>query len=120
MTNPLSVLLIIGSAVVGPIEAQPFDTRPGYLDCTKSESAKFGGYVTEQINTGCRNLAEARAHTESLPELCERAMKEAGARRYRLIGQTPGANFPADDWVMNPGPDEVKVRCIPTPTGYKR
>lgn len=95
----LAVLLIIGSAVVGPIEAQKTNT----VDC-------HNGAVKV-----CENLFE------SLPELCERAMTEIGAtkdvRGHWWLFETIGTAKPRPN-DYNTGYTEV--RCIPVPTGYKR
>lgn len=150
MTSPLAVLLIIGSAVVGPIEAQP----------------KFSDVcVGVQSNGGTHG--SCLATLESLPELCERAMREVGAAkwyRYSKNSKYPNGLITyelAKDLPAGTPPPEVKwtlpqtayekieqtamakyfqtqpgfspefsfgttywngpeVRCIPVPTGYKR
>ena len=94
MTSPISVLLIIGAAVVGPVESQKSDPR--VLNCgTVVSSCQY----------------------ESLSQLCERAMREIGAVRLVIEGDDKG-------WWLSPRPGEYgaseSVRCIPTPTGYRK
>lgn len=134
--SALAVLLIIGSAVVGPIEAQ---TSIEVIHCRSREDCQR--MQRENIDT---------RHTESLPELCERAIKEAGIQTVLKFG--PSKEYPnglittetlqgkdtppvppQDSWFAWPPATtgiftvgdywsdkyRVTVRCIPVPTGYK-
>lgn len=97
MTDTLSVLLLIGSAVTGPVEAQLLagpDLPP--IRCTPTAN-------------GTPNCTGPR---ESLDQLCERAMREIGAinnGRWYMPPQTR-------DEQLAP----LFVRCIPTPKGYRK
>ncbi len=122
MTDTLSVLLIIGSAVLGPVEAQhvPPDgvTREsrsptGWSRTVTHSQSALGSHV------GSYTAEEPRR--ETLPELCERAMREVGATAPPM-----GTAWRNDE---NGHPKlisawahlgETEVRCIPTPRGYKR
>ena len=97
MTNPIAVLLIIGSAVVGPIEASSVKECPGPWR-TNSMGQQFKNCAAVELITIPR---------ETLPELCERAMREIGS-------------LPLNDGTGRRaiGPD--LVRCLPVPEGYKR
>ncbi len=112
MTSPLSVLLIIGAAVVGPIEAQPKpDAYQNYVVGCAMRNTEFKQAVP------CAEVAMAYAERESLPELCERAMREVGAERKPLVN--PEWTYPRETvamWRI----DGLPVRCIPTPQGYRR
>lgn len=115
MTSPLAVLLIIGSAVVGPIEAQPITDQVKmavYDACIKRLGPSGDVAENNRRSYRCSDEAEKPVHYESLPELCERAMREAG-----------GVPWPGDAegkvYVLS-GRQGTLVRCIPVPTGYKR
>lgn len=100
MTNPISVLLIIGAAVVGPIEAQWDIPKNAAPNCVGSEAWKDkepGRFVI------CGGL-------ETIPQLCERAMREIGAELFR---GTPAA-------ALEQHLAGMSVRCIPTPQGYRK
>lgn len=96
MTDIPSVLLIVGSVLVGPVEARPTGNT----------------IVTDPPKT----------EYESVKQLCERAMKEIGATQ--VWAQHPGQRF--FYWRMDKlGDDGVRrlseeVRCIPTPKGYRK
>ena len=106
MTDPISVLLIIGAAVVGPSDAKVLNDRvpPGQHLC-----------IDQTNNPGLTVLPSVTclpAVYESLLQLCERAMREIGA-------------FPTDprhpyDFSLLNGGMISPVRCIPTPSGYWR
>ena len=108
MTSPISVLLIIGAAVVGPVEAQP---RPA----TNDEVARcltwlpFREQGAEAV-PACRAVVEWSAR-ESLSQLCERAMRGVGVTQ--LIGPVGEGGF------IGHVAGET-VRCIPTPAGYRK
>lgn len=98
--NTLAVLLIIGGAVVGPIEAQqltPYSVEfpPGISECRWTTSfcdsiqtkLARGGTSNRCVRdqkylTGLPDCVEISATYESLPELCERAMREVGAAKW--------------------------------------
>ena len=96
MTNPISVLLLIGSAVVGPIEAQLNPLHPE-ITCTLTNPMKCSDPISE-----------------SLPELCERAMREVGAEHVPERHDKYVAII--EHWALG----QELVRCIRVPTGYKR
>lgn len=109
MTNPLSVLLIIGSAVVGPIESRveraycakrPIEA-PGYA------CGEWWGDLSYQI----LDYTE-----ETLAQLCERAMREAGA----TMGAHYSVGFMPDQSQNGLDGRDSRVRCIPTPSGYRK
>ena len=99
MSDPISVLLIIGAATIGPIEAQPRVSTERY---------------------------------ETIPELCERAMKEIGiVQFYAGSGQfssgpwtyPDGSQFSSGEPVTRLGDRFISghvVSCIPTPSGYRK
>jgi len=91
-----AVLLIIGSAVVGPIEVRQvplFDILSGteITNCTDVKTKK-------QCTTA-----------EPIAETCTRAMKEIGAKE-------PGPKSPTG-WATLDG---VRIQCIPAPSGLTR
>lgn len=126
MTNPISVLLIIGAAVVGPIEQQPlrYPQDAIFSDCYVREYEKPGAHKS----IGTHNpayaamIAKCKAEAypegepargwETLPQLCERAMREIGVK-HPLIGDLSTGGF-----IGRAGGETV--RCIPTPAGYRR
>lgn len=89
-----AVLLIVGAAVIGPIEGRSCQSL-----------MEFGA---EQFTRPCP--------PETMPELCARAMKEIGVPEIafypdgRTGGVLPGATYEQD----------TVVRCIPAPEGYRR
>ncbi len=101
----LDVLLIIGSAVVGPIEAQ----LKGYPDQVCADPWVMS---TPEPMPRCKY--------ESLPELCARAMREIGAERdvrgHWWLFRTVGTADPQPNDYNKP----MEVRCIPVPTGFKK
>lgn len=107
--NTLAVLLIVGSAVVGPIENH----------VTRSYCAAVGYCSNDPLQTYIINDYSE----ETLPQLCERAMREVGARdgemwvskhRPIVIGRTTNGTIEYDPQ------ERVTVRCVPVPQGYKR
>lgn len=114
MSNSIAVLLIIGSAVVGPIEAQQVqDPTAPYV-------------MRQDFSTGKTESGNLRL--ESLPELCERAMREIGIDTTNKSGfmsygyKTDGAKFVYAFGAWSPmktAQDDWQVRCIPVPTGYR-
>ena len=129
MTSPISVLLIIGAAVVGPVEGQVV-FEPGaeqaqqacYNDYTsKTPIAEIQGLGPNQrLVSSWRDACPASKFPrapESLSQLCARAMREIGAARLVIEGDDKG-------WWLSPGPGEYgsseSVRCIPTPAGYRK
>lgn len=107
MTSPLSVLLIIGAAVVGPVHGQlVVGDRAQCHACWDNQKGAAG------CETECAVFRD-----ETLPELCERAMREVGAERKPLVN--PEWTYPRETvamWRI----DGLPVRCIPTPQGYRR
>lgn len=95
MSDSLSVLLIIGAAVVGPIEAQP-----------------IGGTFATVTGPGVNMVMLDTRIFESLSQLCERAMVGVGVT-HPLIAL---AN--TDGYIGRAG--DTQIRCIPTPTGYRK
>lgn len=90
----LSVLLIVGSAVVGPIEAQP----------------------TGRCVANAEYPLLSRCERETLPELCERAMREVG-NTMPLIGYVNG-HSETRGYFGAVGKESAL--CLPTPKGYRR
>ena len=108
MSDLVSVLLIIGAAVVGPIDGS---ARP--------DGMPPPGYVSCGLSVNCLPAKEA----ETIERLCERAMKEIGVGDFN--GSRTGGWFGKDGW--RPSNDvaglrwpEPHVRCVPTPAGYRR
>ena len=111
MTDPISVLLIIGAAVIGPIEAQPVNQPCG------------GHYLLPGAPPN-----PPPCQRETLPELCARAKREIG-----LVYNGPETSFAVGTvnyigwWIRNPpqflGPEipvgKSPAICIPTPSGYR-
>lgn len=119
MTNPIAVLLIIGSAVVGPIEAQRVDRQDvdrtvARDQCYKTHGGSPAVFAPDgqryDVATYCDTIAGTRL--ESLAELCERAMREIG-----------GVEWPGDAsgnvYVLARSQGTL-IHCIPVPAGYKR
>ena len=88
MSDPISVLLIIGAATIGPIDSHWVndESRPSSIEsCRKSfERPSLSGQramlsLCENNPVGFFGPFERRP--EILPELCERAMKEIGAEK---------------------------------------
>lgn len=117
--STLAVLLIIGSAVVGPIEAQ--NTRmlnfPIYSNCIYESNVRSTSPAYDTTVAQCSLLAwgnpdEANKRTlaplETLPQLCERAMREVGA--LRIFSDSKGG-------IMWAG---ITIRCLQVPQGYRR
>lgn len=147
MTSPLSVLLIVGGAAIGPIDAQPtvdvFHLPGGYSLSGLNMRAMNGGrlfektfpqeYVarvenckarTDKDTFQCMALVDDGADgipLETLPQLCERAMREIGAFQGSQRKYQGSAWRVIEGWFL-PGVAnfEVEVRCIPTPTGYRK
>lgn len=130
----LAVLLIIGSAVVGPIEAQPKPPEGVYAEPRSPTGwSKTVTLSKTQLGTHVGSYAADVPPSESLPELCERAMREIGIdtkntsgflsygeARWSADGETHfryafGAFAP-----MKTDKDGWSVRCIPVPTGYRK
>lgn len=83
--STLAVLLIIGSAVVGPIEAQPItdQVKMAVYDACIKRLGPSGDVAENNCRSyRCSDEAEKPVHYESLPELCERAMREVGAAKW--------------------------------------
>ena len=103
MTDPISVLLIVGAAVIGPIEAR-----------------------TTGLTNECAGLKDrppsivACLKYETLPELCARAMKEIGAIALTF----PHEKGTRTEWLLFDvnaiPPDSFRVYCIPAPSGYRK
>ena len=115
MTDPISVLLIVGAAVIGPVEAR----NNGLTDECMSMKERPPSI------TQCLRY-------ETLPELCERAMKEIGiVQFYAGSGQfssqpwiyPDGSRFSSGAPVTRLGDRFISghaVSCIPTPSGYRK
>ena len=111
-----AVLLIIGAAVVGPIEAQPNGYDPlteGRAAYCKERYWDKKALVFPSVDGDCLSRRSKMPNYETLPELCARAMREIGA------GTDNGMN-----WFLHGVRDESKnlkqILCIPAPTGLKR
>ena len=113
MTIP-AVLLLIGAAVIGPIEAQGVDVEnppppsEWVRDCLARNPlhTRFGC----EINSPGGKTPSRRLETTA--ELCERAMREVGA-----------AKDIRNRWWLQHDPLDVnvyEVRCIPVPAGYRK
>lgn len=106
MTGPLSVLLIIGAATIGPIEAQRVEQLQGPTTCSYTAAGNYLCITPGPIIT-----------YETLPQLCERAMREIGAEKQTYkAGRDQEELHVVENWWR--GFDIV--RCIPTPTGYRK
>lgn len=130
MTDIPSVLLIVGTVVVGPIEAQD-RTYDGYLfeyDKVVAACAHGGQNPIDKCRSELVPFIAVikRLQKEDIDQLCERAMKEIGAVKLKLW-QTRGALTEAYmGWALTAAEDttvihrSMEVRCIPTPTGYRK
>lgn len=109
MSDPISVLLVIGAAVVGPIEAQP--------TCVRWQTAPHGGSGT--FEAPCISTQGL----ESLPQLCERLLAPFHIEK-RYIATYPDGVMQGSfvDGLKYDGSDQhlTSVRCIPTPKGYRK
>ena len=100
MSEPISVLLIVGAAVIGPIDA-----RYDFSKCVP-----LSGIYRESIGV-CR---------ESYAKTCERALKQIGAWQIapsEYLQWDADKNYPPGTWWLD---QKAPVRCIPTPAGYRR
>lgn len=101
-----AILLIIGAAVIGPIEALPPPNACGFTDREILRANKCAEWKPETI-----------------PEICARAMKEIGAFEITDADISAGRGF-YPGWRWGPrgkdGPWVMTVDCIPAPTGLKR
>lgn len=137
MANSIAVLLIIGSAAVGPIEAQTTGRdiyvggAPPDVVARRPNDYKLGRpaclHAGESIGTG--KFDEGPCHPESLPELCERAMREIGIDTKMQSGfvsygwreQNGKFLYAFGAWSPSKSSgDDWPVRCIPVPEGYRR
>ena len=112
MSDPISVLLIIGAAVVGPIDGY---SRGRQLmrepdQCLAEERAKHPG-PPDLSFLACSDPRPA----ETIAPLCERVMREVGAA-YQLPGAATGYMVGTDGRYAS----GVEVRCVPVPAGYRR
>jgi hypothetical protein len=116
MTNPISVLLIIGSAVVGPID--------GKIEWFPPETAGVTTICVVPDHAGKlpKGGIPCVARRETLPQLCERAMRETGLGEGRiLIGQERRVTQQTARYDSHTTIDQFAfVRCIPTPEGYRK
>lgn len=126
MTDPISVLLIIGAAVIGPIEAK-FLPVPANNELSKC--MKLAGKSDTTDAPRMKSEWEARLRycrievgekSESLSELCARAMREIGAVAVTF----PHEKGKRTEWILFDAnaipPDRLRVHCIPTPSGYRK
>lgn len=130
-----AILLIIGAATIGPIQAQPMrdgvildiDHLPGGYAVTPPENDPvFDARVSnckavKLLDTfQCRDYVNAGKDGvtfETLPQLCERAMKEIGAHVERWMDVVDGNLQRVNSgWRLN----GQTVTCIPVPTGYRK
>ena len=146
MTDPISVLLIIGAAVVGPIEARMTDEVTAYVyqiphvhSCGANCTALYSDvYVPTMAECLERHRSDVRVQPdmksddlcfpvknrgETLDQLCERAMREVGVVDFN--GSLNAGWLGTDGWRPVLGRRGLEwptphVRCIPTPAGYRR
>ena len=128
-----AVLLIIGSAVIGPIEANKivvvdsvrerraavcydkavasgFNTN-GYYSVWAKDKKEADRLTRQFWVTRCTNLYGTQPETTA--QTCTRAMKEIGAFLHR---NTPHAVYPnLAGWIL----DGEVIRCIPAPSGLR-
>lgn len=126
----VAILLIIGSAVVGPIEAQQIATQEQVAESVRlfNESLTTSPIIGDvTAGDGRRRAFDVKVgiRTESLPELCERAMREIGAQPSSIAQEIDGDLKPigALGHFMYPYKkvtEPYHIRGIPVPTGYKR
>lgn len=123
MANSIAVLLIIGSAVIGPIEGKQIGTT-FYKD---PHAAELLGCALP--GKSIDDLVPGECHRESLPELCERAMREIGIDTKMQSGfvsygwreQNGKFLYAFGAWSPSKSSgDDWPVRCIPVPEGYRR
>lgn len=123
MTDPVSVLLIIGAAVVGPIQALPprrIETPGTYSYCVR----KHGGIKEidpqRHIDVCVPLPPEPSTGWETFAEVCERAMREIGAKEGATDNIWAKDDeltwLPNGKWYVGNQP----VLCIPAPTGLRK
>ena len=113
MTDTISVLLIIGAAVVGPIEAQPGRV---YMEVPNSADHHrcYPGNDDERCKLSVlQGQPIQHEPDETVAQLCERAMREIGAIKGP---HQSGMSVSQGPYVAN----GLHVSCIPTPTGYRK
>ncbi len=111
-----AVLLIIGSAVIGPIESH----EPMYRDCIEMNFMALRAKPPQPV-------APCERFKETIAQNCARAMKEIGARRDTVLTRTASGDrawLPQGEWVLPRNaiypPASFPYRnivCIPAPTG---
>ncbi len=118
MNDLISILLIVGEAVIGPIEVSPPPvTAAAVIECVEQDwrSIKFG---YPPIPTCMNNVQAAIA--------CQEAVQATGAVFYNANvmpadlppGQRLARNQLDQGWWT--ADKAQRVWCIPTPTGYRK
>ena len=131
MSNSLSILLIVGSAVIGPIEA----THISNIDTAHACVIAHGLTPGTPMVAAPKECPKLQSRFETFPELCKRVMQEIGIEQL-YAGVTADGKFYVGPWTF---PDGSKfatgervtkfgdkyiaghvAQCIPTPRGYKK
>ena len=115
MGGSISVLLLVGSAVVGPID--------GYGPWRQVDETCVQKDITagKPDNSFTRLACSNPMPAETIAQLCEWAMREIGAHKvldgYTMSGPN-GEMFtaPAPLWRVG----NLDVHCIQVPAGYRR
>ena len=126
MSDPISVLLIIGAAVIGPIDARLLAPKTDLrAECFSIHGRSADGRVHSSnsekswsVSDYCYNIYGYKA--ETLPELCERALKQIGAWQIppsEYPRWDADKNYPPGTWWLD---QKAQVRCIPTPSGHRK
>ena len=125
-----AVLLIIGSAVVGPIDAQDISFyNNGFCDdktcAISTDAANACAQFSEPgIREGSATdwqtcISKEMATYETTAETCARAMKEIGAVATAFRYQGVARKKWVLPYFLSRTPDYTRVRCIPAPSGMK-
>jgi len=119
MIDPVSVLLIVGAAVIGPIKALPprrIETPGTYSYCVREHGGIQEIDPQRHIEVCIPLPREPSTDWETFPEVCARAMREIGAVWYEA-GPTVGDG--QYNWFIYRTPlwQGKRVLCVPTPSG---
>lgn len=107
-----AVLLIIGAAVIGPIQSKVMPVRENtpYTTC----GFLYGQMTVDERLDQCKPLP---LKYETIAETCERAMQEIGATKEWPYPNNPRQPKPPTKgaWYLK----DTRVFCIPAPSGLR-
>lgn len=120
MSDPISVLLLIGAAVVGPIASQPIGDAYCFYGSETKMVVPLGYFNAEpELREVCKDGPGEvlRQPMETFLQLCDRAMREIG-----VIDLADGAKIlPRRPTVAGTSLEgSPEVFCVRVPAGYKK